>query len=368
MGNNILYPIKIACITTIIGLTCMTGFAQRIYEIKGKMAGLNQPSMAYLYSFENGRKLLDSAIVTNGEFSFKGTVKHPLSASIQIKKIRKSVSLFLENERYDILMYPDWRDKDSIRGGTEMKIEKAYEAETASLSAQMQVIAQRYEKLPKEDRIKEGEEMNKLNQQQSVIKYKYIRKYPASLAILHMMRPQFEVMNFKELEKMKAMFSPKLAYSDVYQKLISLYEKKKGEFLVGQQAPDFSLPDQSGKPVALSALKGKYVVVDFWASWCTPCRAANQKIKPLYEKYKDKGFEMISVSMDDKKDLWQAAVKKDGLPWLQVSGLTGINTCPVAKKYSVTSLPTVFLLDKTGKVMAQNISEKELEQILHENL
>jgi len=351
-----------------MGFSASACFAQQGYEIKGKVAGLDQPSMAYLYSFDKGRNLLDSAVVTNGSFSFKGIVKHPLSASIQIKKVRKSLSLFLENEHYNILMQPDWKNKDSINGGSEMTIQRAYEAETAALTKQMQELGSRYEKLGKEERIKEGEEMNALNEKQMAIKLKYIRKYPASLAILHVMRPSFDVMNFKELKEMKALFSPQLAYSDVYTNLIQRYNQKKGEFLVGQQAPDFSISDLSGKTVTLSALKGKYVVVDFWASWCTPCRAANQKIKPIYEKYKNKGFEMISVSMDDKKTLWEAAIKKDGLPWLQVSELIGIKESSVAKQYSVTSLPTVFLLDRTGKVIAQNVSEKELEEILHTNL
>lgn len=351
-----------------MGLSASACFAQRGYEIKGKVAGLDQPSMAYLYSFDNGRNLLDSAAVTNGEFSFKGSVKHPLSASIQIKKIRKSLSLFLENENYNILMQPDWKNKDSVNGGSEMDIQRAYEAETATLNQQLQELGRRYEKLGKEERIKEGEEMNALNEKQTAIKLKYIRKYPASLAMLHVMRPSFDVMNLKQLEEMKTLFSPKLAYSDVYAKLIQNYNQKKGEFLVGQQAPDFSIPDLAGKPITLSSLKGKYAVIDFWASWCTPCRAANQKIKPVYEKYKNKGFEMVSVSMDDKKDLWEAAIKKDGLPWLQASELTGIEKSLVAKQYSVRSLPTVFLLDKTGKVIAQNISEAELEEILHANL
>lgn len=346
----------------------LPGLAQQGYEIKGKVAGLDQPSMAYLYSFDSGRNLLDSAAVTNGSFSFKGRVKHPLSASIQIKKIRKSLSLFLENENYNILMQPDWKNKDSISGGSEMSIQKAYEAETTALTIQMRELGSRYEKLGKEERIKEGEEMNALNEKEMAIKYKYIRKYPASLAILHVMRPSFDVMNFKQLEEMKTLFSPTLVYSDVYTNLLKKYNQKKGEFLVGQQAPDFSIPDLTGKPITLSALKGKYVVVDFWASWCTPCRAANQKIKPVYEKYKNRGFEMVSVSMDDKKDLWEAAIKKDGLPWLQASELTGIDKSSVAKQYSVRSLPTVFLLDKTGKVIAQNIAESELEEILHANL
>lgn len=355
-------------VTVLFFLTGIACFAQNGYEIKGQMAGLNQPSMAYLYSFDKGRNLLDSAEVTEGKFTFKGKVKHPLSAAIQIKKIRKYLSFFLENDNYTIMIQPDWKNKDSIIGGKEMGIQAAYERESAALTAQLQELGRRYEKLGKEERIKEGEEMNALNEKQRVIKYKYIRKYPASLAMLHMMRPSFEVMNLKQLKEMKALFSPELAYSDVYSRLTELYQKKQGEFLVGQQAPDFTLSDLAGKPVNLSSLKGKYVVVDFWASWCTPCRAANQKIKPIYGKYKDKGFDMISISMDDKKELWQAAVKKDGLPWIQVSELTGIKESAVAKQYSVTSLPTVFLLDKTGKVVAQNISEKELEEILYANL
>lgn len=360
--------IKVIGLASILCFAVTGIFAQNGYEIKGQMAGLTQPSMAYLYSFDKGRNLLDSAVVADGKFTFKGKVKHPLSASIQIKKIRKSLSLFLENDNYVVLMHQDWKDKDSISGGKEMQIQQAYEKETDELSKQMQVLGKRYSELGKEERIKEGEDMNKLNEKMGRIQRSYIQKYPASLAVLHIMRPQFDVMNYKQLQEMKALFSPELAYSDVYQKLIAQYEKKQSEFLVGQQAPDFGIPDLSGKPIALSALKGKYVVIDFWASWCTPCRAANQKIKPVYEKYKNKGFEMLSISMDDKKDLWRAAVKKDGLPWLQGSELTGIKDSSIAKQYGVTSLPTVFLLDKAGKVIAQNISEKELEEILHENL
>lgn len=352
-------------------MACLTGLmanARQGYQIKARIAGVDQPTMAYLYSFEKGRKLIDSTTVIDGVFSFEGAVKHPLSVSIQVKKIRKSLSFFLENENYIILIQPDWKNKDSIIGGKEMCIQRAFEAETASLQARMQALSQKYQSLGKEERIEEGEALNKLNEEKRAIEYKYIRTYPASLAVIHIMRPYFEVMNFEQLKEMKGLFSPILAYSDVYTRLLELYEKKKAEFLVGQAAPDFTLPDAMGKPISLSALKGKYVVVDFWASWCTPCRAANQKIKPIYEKYKNKGFAMISVSMDDKKELWIDAVKKDGLPWLQVSGLTGIKDCPVAKKYSVTSLPTVFLLDKLGKVIAQNISEKQLEAILAQNL
>ncbi|KQB99188.1 TlpA disulfide reductase family protein [Pedobacter sp. Hv1] len=343
--------------------------AQTGYQITGRIADFDQPSVAYLYKFtEKGRELIDSTTVINGAFKFKGVVQHPLSAAVQIKKVRRSLSLFLENENYQLLMQSDWKNKEEIHGGTEMGIKESYETETATLSAQMREIAGRYDKLPKEERIKEGEEMNALNAKEMDIKYKYIRKYPASLAVLNIMKPQFEVMNLKELQEMKSLFSPELSYAPEYKKLLKLYDQKAAASLVGQQAPDFNLFTLAGTSFKLSALKGKYVVIDFWASWCTPCRTANQKIKPIYQQYKNKGFEMVSVSMDDKRNLWENAVKKDGLPWIQVSELSGIKNSTVAQKYSVVSLPTVFLLDKTGKVIAQNISEKELEELLNHNL
>ncbi|NQX39536.1 Peroxiredoxin [Pedobacter steynii] len=343
--------------------------AQTGYTINGRIADFDQPTMAYLYKFtEKGRELIDSSTVNNGVFNFRGVLQHPVSAAVQIRKMRRSLNLFLENENFQLLMQSDWKNKEEIHGGKEMGIKAAYETETASLSAQMREIGGRYEKLPKEDRLKENEELTVLNAKEMDIKYKYIRKYPSSLAVLNIMRPQFEVMNLKELREMKSLFSPELSYAPEYKKLLRLLEQKAAASLVGQQAPDFSGTTLAGKSFTLSALKGKYVVLDFWASWCTPCRAANQKIKPIYEHYKNKGFEMVSLSMDDKRNLWENAVKKDGLPWIQVSELSGIKDSAVAQKYSVVSLPTVFLLDKTGKVIAQNISEKELEELLNHNL
>lgn len=343
--------------------------AQTGYHINGKIADFDQPSIAYLYKFtEKGRELIDSTAVNNGTFNFRGLVQHPCSASVQIKKVRRSLSLFLENENYELLMQSDWKNKEEIHGGKEMAIKEAYEAETAELSAQMREISGRYEKLPKEERIKEGEELNALNAKEMGIRYKYIRKYPSSLAVLNIMRPQFEVMNLKELQEMKTLFSTTLSYAPEYKRLLKLYDLKATASLIGKQAPDFSLSTLAGKSFSLSALKGKYVVLDFWASWCTPCRAANQKIKPIYEHYKNKGFEMVSLSMDDQRNLWENAVKKDGLPWIQVLELSGIKGSAIAQKYGVVSLPTVFLLDKTGKVIAQNISEKELEELLNHSL
>jgi thiol-disulfide isomerase/thioredoxin len=121
----------------------------------------------------------------------------------------------------------------------------------------------------------------------------------------------------------------------------------------------------SGKPVSLAGLKGKYVLVEFWASWCAPCRAGNPNLVKQYQLYKDKGFEIISVSLDNVKDKWVDAIAKDGLPWLQVSDLKGWNNA-VGRVYGVRAVPQSFLLDKDGKIIGNTLRDESLNAKLAE--
>jgi thiol-disulfide isomerase/thioredoxin len=121
---------------------------------------------------------------------------------------------------------------------------------------------------------------------------------------------------------------------------------------VGSVAPDIQLPDPSGKMYALSALKGKVVLLDFWASWCGPCRRANPEVVSAYERYKDKGFTVFSVSLDKQKEAWQAAIKQDRLNWeYHVSDLRFWDSAP-AQVYGVRGIPQQYLIDKAGKIAA----------------
>lgn len=138
-----------------------------------------------------------------------------------------------------------------------------------------------------------------------------------------------------------------------------------GTTAVGMQAPEFTQNNVDGKPISLSSLKGKYVLVEFWASWCAPCRAGNPNLVKQYELYKDKGFEIISVSLDNVKDKWIDAIKKDGLPWLQVSDLKGWNNA-VGRMYGVRAVPQSFLLDKEGKVIGNTLRDETLNAKLAE--
>ncbi len=128
-------------------------------------------------------------------------------------------------------------------------------------------------------------------------------------------------------------------------------------------APEVVLPDVNGKTVSLSSYRGKYVLLDFWASWCGPCRGENPNVVAAYQKFKNKNFVILSVSLDNSKDAWERAIKDDGLSWTQVSDLKGWRSA-AAVAYNVQSIPSNFLIDTGGNIIAKNLREKQLDETL----
>ena len=172
--------------------------------------------------------------------------------------------------------------------------------------------------------------------------------------------------DFAEMEAVAQRFEAEKPNSKIAQSYIGFVKRLKG-ISVGDVAPDFTLNNPEGQDVTLSSLRGKYVLIDFWASWCGPCRMENPNVVALYNKYKDKGFAIYGVSLDKDKAAWLAAIKKDNLTWTHGSDLKFWNSA-VAQTYGVNAIPATFLLDKEGKVIAKNLRGNALEAKIGELL
>ncbi len=197
---------------------------------------------------------------------------------------------------------------------------------------------------------------------------------PANIVLTTSMTPAmgFENWDVTNLEVLKAVLK---AYKIKYPRspitksleiqidqIKSAYDQFKGTNSSSQQVPEINLPDPNGNKISLSSLKGKVVLIDFWASWCAPCRQANPNVVSLYKKYKSKNFTIYSVSLDKDKEAWKRAIQSDGLIWTtHVSDLLQWET-PLVQQYGFNSIPFTVLVDKNGVIVGKNLQGDELEQ------
>jgi peroxiredoxin len=203
-------------------------------------------------------------------------------------------------------------------------------------------------------------EMDGKQMEEKVSYVKSIIKSPVAPFLLNSLASSFA--DPSKLEKLIDGFDPALAeykYVKTLKETLAVMKITS----VGVMAPDFTQNDPNGKPVKLSDFRGKYVLVDFWAAWCRPCRGENPNVVAAYKKYSKKNFTVLGVSLDREKDAWLKAIADDKLTWTQVSDLKYWGN-EVAKLYGVQSIPANFLLDKKGRIVGKNLRGDELEEAL----
>jgi peroxiredoxin len=349
------------------------------YTLTIKLNALKTPAKAYLiYNFGwTNQRSLDSAESNNGTFIFEREAGDTLKTQIVIEHTgqhlksfdRKADMLFVFLDNNNITI----NGKDSIKNATisGSKLNEEYikyhtmvllpgENKINALNAKYAAATndKRNAKEFKDSLMTEYREMVK--EQDSLTK-NYINKNPDSYFSLMALSEMANGNSDKAIGNEPAFkaLSTRLKTSKDGVNLARLIEAGRITS-VGTIAPDFVENDVNDKPVKLSDYKGKYVLLDFWASWCGPCRAENPNVLKAYNKYKDKNFTVLGVSLDAKKEPWLAAIKTDGLTWTEISDLKGWNNM-VAKQYTIRSIPQNFLIDPTGKIVGKNLRGDDLE-------
>lgn len=340
------------------------------YTILGDINGLDS-GMMYLVEAVNGEAVVvDSATVTEGEFQFSGEAPIPEMYYLRLNETNYFTQFFLENGKINVTADADSLSNAVVSGSKSNDLLREYMATLNDVNSNLLEMQQNYSVAVSSGNTDEADRLNIDMTEASNDFFNYVKNFVtennssvvAPFLTLSVLVPQ--KLDYNELEPIVSTFSPDLDET-IYMKNLNSYMDQQSKIAIGAIAPDFTQNDPDGNPVTLSSLRGKYVLIDFWASWCAPCRDENPNVVKNYNKYKDKGFDIIGVSLDQDKDSWLKAIEDDGLTWHHVSDLKYWDN-EVSDLYYINEIPSSFLLDKDGRIIAKDLRGDELDEKLAE--
>lgn len=354
-------------VLALAGFSCQT--AKDEYSIKGSIAGV-ETGKIYLQKLVDGQpQSVDTADVVDGKFSFKGKMEIPDIRFLRLNEQDYFAQFFLDNASITVKANKDSLRNTKITGSPSQDVFQAYVAEMEKLNKDVMALQEKYQNAMTTGNTNEADKA-KIDYQAMIDNNKvytknFVKEHSNSVVAAYITLVQLaSQVEGAELDSITSKFAPEIGTSEYVVKLKEMIAEQK-KTAVGVEAPDFTMNDPEGKPVQLSSLRGKVVMIDFWASWCAPCRQENPNVVKLYQQYHDKGFEIIGVSLDRAKEEWVQAIKDDQLSWIHVSDLQYWQNA-AARLYGVNSIPQTYLLDKEGKIIAKGLRSEQLATKLSE--
>ena len=339
--------------------------AQSGYKVTGTVEGM--PDGKAIIATDNGSSLdtLAKADVKNGSFEFTGNVSEPTGAYIMVIGQRGAIPFMLENANITVnagqagltvtgsegqKIYDQFMAINATAQQEAMKLQQEYQAANGD-QAKIQAIQEAYAKLMTDAQAKETE---------------LIKANPDSYVSTFVIVSGMGQMEYEQLKERYNLLGEK-AKASAQGKAIAAQIAKLESTAIGQIAPNFTITTPEGESISLYDIKGKVKLIDFWASWCGPCRGENPHVVEIYKEYHPKGLEIFGVSLDNNKEAWVKAIADDGLVWKHGSDLKGWQSAP-AQLYSVSGIPHTVLLDENNKIIAKNLRGDELKQKIAELL
>ena len=333
--------------------------AQSGYKVTGTVEGM--PDGKAIIATVNGSSLdtLAKADVKNGSFEFTGNVSEPTGAYIMVIGQRGAIPFMLENANITVnagqagltvtgsegqKIYDQFMAINASAQQEAMKLQQEYQAANGD-QAKIQAVQEAYAKLMTDAQAKETE---------------LIKANPDSYVSTFVIVSSMGQMEYEQLKERYSLLGEK-AKASAQGKAIAAQIAKLESTAIGQIAPNFTITTPEGESISLYDIKGKVKLIDFWASWCGPCRGENPHVVEIYKEYHPKGLEIFGVSLDNNKEAWVKAIADDGLVWKHGSDLKGWQSAP-AQLYSVTGIPHTVLLDENNKIIAKNLRGDELKQ------
>lgn len=365
--NYIKRIITVACFL----MPSMTFAQGNDFRLKGHIEHF--PSGKVILTANDGH-ILDSTKTVDGNFTFEGKINNPVFAYLTFGDDMQRVSFFLESKNISLALNKDSLQNAMIKGSPETKnwedYLKVFHKISMSAAPYYHLSDSLHKasngKLDSTDKVTIQNALDKLQDYDLKMHKEYVLSHQNSVVCPFFIIDHFiNYFEFKQADMLFALVTPEVRNS-FYGKKLSTAIEIADRTAIGS-SPTFSQMDTCGKTVNLKDYRGQYVLVDFWASWCGPCRAENPNVLAAYKKYHKLGFAVVGVSLDNNKKAWLNAIHHDGLQWTQLCDLKGWNNA-AAIEFGVKIVPTNFLLDKAGKVIAKNLRGEDLQNKLNELL